>query len=270
MNRFGSLIPPLLMILFRQKYPRWWFDFNLELLRFQNRVGVYVALMDDRYPSTDEQQSLRLDIAYPDARTELNRWLPLVKWLLAIPHYLVLAFFAGGGVYLANEATRSDQSYLNWGSGLIGLLVLFAAVVLLVTGRYPQSIYDLVLGMNRWMLRVAAYAGLMTDQYPPFRLDQGGDDPRSGRLTVDDEGSVNGTYLRIQTPRRLTAGSWSSFSGVWSSSSSRWRSCAGGWTTARWTVCGRSPTADVSTRSRAPSSRRNSRPRRTPSRFSRG
>src|SRR5215210_9053925 len=85
-------LPPLLMILFRQKYPRWWFDWNLELLRFTNRVGIYAALMDDRYPSTDEQQAVRLDAPYPDARGGLNRWLPIVKWLLAIPHYIVLFF----------------------------------------------------------------------------------------------------------------------------------------------------------------------------------
>ena len=91
-------LPPLLMILFREKYPRWWFDWNLELLRFTNRVGVYFALMDDRYPSTDEQQWVRLDFAYPDAKRDLNRWLPLVKWLLAIPHYIVLFFLYIGGV----------------------------------------------------------------------------------------------------------------------------------------------------------------------------
>jgi len=147
---------------------------------------AYGALGTDRYPpftlAEFPDYPAHLEVDYPE---HLSRGLVLVKWwLLAIPHYLVLAFFAGGGVYLANEATSSDQSYWTWGSGLIGLLVLVAAVALLFTGRYPQSIYDLVLGMNRWMLRVAAYAGLMTDQYPPFRLDQGGDDPNAARLTV--------------------------------------------------------------------------------------
>ena len=112
-------LPPLLMILFREKYPRWWFDWNLELLRFTNRVGVYFALMDDRYPSTDEQQAVHLDFAYPNAREDLNRWLPLVKWLLAIPHYIVLFFLyvgvvavviAAGSRSCSPAATRADPS----------------------------------------------------------------------------------------------------------------------------------------------------------------
>ena len=101
-------IPPLLMIVFRQKYPRWWFDWNLQLLRFANRVGVYLALMDDRYPSTDEQQSVHLDFAYPDARTGLNRWLPIVKWLLAIPHYIVLFFLYVGAVLAGDRGMVRD------------------------------------------------------------------------------------------------------------------------------------------------------------------
>ena len=142
------VLPPLLMILFRQKYPRWWFDFNLELLRFQNRVGVYFALMDDRYPSTDEPQSVRLDMPYPDA-TRLNRWLPLVKWLLAIPHYIVL-FFLYVGAFFA-------------------LIAAWFAV--LFTGRYPRGIFDYLVGVGRWTVRVEAYAAVMvTDEYPPFRL----------------------------------------------------------------------------------------------------
>jgi Domain of unknown function (DUF4389) len=142
-------IPPLLMILFRQKYPRWWHEWNLELLRFANRVGIYVALMDDRYPSTDEQQSVRLDFAHPDAQQELNRWLPLVKWFLAIPHYVVLFFLYIVAVVLV-------------------IVVWFA---ILFTGRYPRGIFDYVEGVVRWHNRVVGYAFiLVTDQYPPFRL----------------------------------------------------------------------------------------------------
>jgi uncharacterized protein DUF4389 len=142
-------IPPLLMILFRQKYPRWWFDWNLELLRFTNRVGIYVALMDDRYPSTDEQQSVRLDAPYPDAQAGLNRWLPLVKWLLAIPHYIVLAF-----LYLG-----------------VLVVVIVAWFAILFTGRYPRGMFDYVEGVIRWHNRVVGYALiLVTDDYPPFRL----------------------------------------------------------------------------------------------------
>jgi Domain of unknown function (DUF4389) len=141
-------LPPLLMIVFRAKYPRWWYDFNVELLRFQNRVGVYVALMDDRYPSTDERQSVRLEVPYPDA-SRLNRLLPLVKWLLAIPHYIVLAFLTLGAV----------------------VAVVIAWFAILFTGRYPRGIFDYLVGVGRWTNRVTAYAGiLVTDEYPPFRL----------------------------------------------------------------------------------------------------
>jgi Domain of unknown function (DUF4389) len=142
-------LPPLLMILFREKYPRWWFDWNLELLRFTNRVGAYLALMDDRYPSTDEQQSVHLDFAHPDAKHELNRWLPLVKWLLAIPHYVVLFFLYIGVV----------------------VVVVVAWFAILFTGRYPRGIFDYVQGVLRWHNRVVGYAFiLVTDRYPPFRL----------------------------------------------------------------------------------------------------
>jgi Domain of unknown function (DUF4389) len=141
-------IPPLLMIVFQQKYPRWWFDWNLELLRFTNRVGVYMALMDDRYPSTDERQSVQLDFSYPDAR-ELNRWLPVVKWLLAIPHWILLGFLYIGAFFA----------------------VIAAWFAILFTGRYPRGIFDFVEGVIRWQNRVVGYAViLVTDQYPPFRL----------------------------------------------------------------------------------------------------
>jgi hypothetical protein len=138
------------MILFRQKYPRWWFDWNLELLRYQNRVGAYLALLDDRYPSTDERQSVQLDLPYPDAKRDLNRWLPLVKWLLAIPHYIVLLF-----LWLA-----------------VFVCVVFAWFAILFTGRYPQGLFEFIVGVIRWGNRVVGYAFLLvTDEYPPFRLE---------------------------------------------------------------------------------------------------
>jgi Domain of unknown function (DUF4389) len=143
------VIAPLLMILFRQKYPRWWFDWNLELQRFGNRVSVYLTLMDDRYPSTDEHQSVHLDYAYPDAEHDLNRWLPLVKWLLAIPHFIVLIFL--------------DIATI--------VVVVVAWFAILFTGRYPRGIFDFVQGVIRWHNRVTAYAlVLVTDRYPPFSL----------------------------------------------------------------------------------------------------
>src|SRR4051794_33628070 len=142
-------LPPLLMIVFREKYPRWWFDWNLELLRFSNRVGVYLALMEDRYPSTDERQYVHLEFPYPDVRQGLNRWLPLVKWLLAIPHYIVLFFLYVGVI----------------------VMVIAAWFAVLFTGRYPRAIFDYVEGVIRWHNRVIGYAFiLVTDEYPPFRL----------------------------------------------------------------------------------------------------
>ncbi len=142
-------LPPLLMLLFRQKYPRWWFDWNREFLRFANRVYAYGLLLSDRYPSTDEQQYVRLDFEYPDARHGLNRWLPLVKWFLAIPHYIVLAFLYIGVVFA----------------------VIAAWFAILFTGRYPRGLFDYVVGVMRWGNRVVAYAFiLVTDEYPPFRL----------------------------------------------------------------------------------------------------
>jgi hypothetical protein len=140
---------PLLMILFREKYPRWWFDWNRELLRFSTRVGAYLALMDDRYPSTDDHQSVHLDYAYPDVPRDLNRWLPLVKWFLAIPHYVVLAFLYLGAI----------------------VVVVISWFAILFTGRYPRGLFGYVEGVIRWQVRVAGYAFLLvTDRYPPFRL----------------------------------------------------------------------------------------------------
>ena len=140
---------PLLMILFRRKYPLWWQDWNRELLRFVNRVAAYLALLDDRYPSTDEQQAVHLELPRPDAARDLDRWLPLVKWLLAIPHYVVLFFLTLGAVFA----------------------VIFAWFAILVTGRYPRGLFDYVVGVIRWHNRVTAYALiLVTDRYPPFRL----------------------------------------------------------------------------------------------------
>src|ERR1700758_3669475 len=143
------VIPVALMLLFRKKYPRWWYDWNLQLTRFSNRIAVYVALMDDRYPSTDEEQAVHLDFPYPDAEHDLSQGLPLVKWLLAIPHYIVLIFLTIGAL-------------------LAAILAWFAIVF---TGRYPRSLFDFIEGVIRWGNRVAAYAALLvTDEYPPFSL----------------------------------------------------------------------------------------------------
>jgi hypothetical protein len=143
-------IPVLLLILFRQKYPRWWFDWNLQLLRFSSRVGAYLVLLRDEYPSTDEEQAVHLDFPYPDAKEGLNRWLPLVKWLLALPHLVVLIFLFVAAL----------------------VVVIIAWFAILFTGRYPRGLFDFVVGVGRWSNRVVGYAFvLVTDQYPPFRLD---------------------------------------------------------------------------------------------------
>jgi hypothetical protein len=142
-------LPPLLLILFREKYPRWWFDWNLSFQRFSNRIGIYLLLMDDRYPSTDEEQSVHLNYEYPDAKADLGRGMPLVKWFLAIPHYVVL-FFLSIGVFFA---------------------AVFAWFAILFTGRYPRGLFDYIEGVVRWHNRVVGYAfALVTDRYPPFRL----------------------------------------------------------------------------------------------------
>jgi len=138
-----------MMIVFREKYPRWWYDWNLQFQRFANRVAVYLALMDDRYPSTDEEQSVHLDFPYPVVGQNINRWMPLVKWLLAIPHYIVLFFL-----------------------NIAALIVIFIVwFTILVTGEYPRDLFTFVEGVMRWNNRVIAYtATLVTDQYPPFSL----------------------------------------------------------------------------------------------------
>ena len=147
----GALIlAPALMIIFRQKYPRWWFDFNLELARFSARIFTYVALLREEYPSTDEKQAVTLNIVYPDAEKDLNRWMPIVKWILAIPHYVLLIVL-----------------------GIAAILAIIAAwFAILFTGQYPRGLFDFVVGVGRWAIRVEAYALLMTtDEYPPFSLD---------------------------------------------------------------------------------------------------
>ena len=142
-------LPVLLMILFRQKYPRWWFDFNVQYQRFSTRVSAYVSLLTDEYPSTDEEQGVHLQIDYPDA-SQLNRWMPLVKWILAIPHYVVLF------VLLIIAA----------------ILFVLGWFVILLTGTFPRGLHNFMVGVNRWSLRVTAYAFLLTtDEYPPFSLD---------------------------------------------------------------------------------------------------
>jgi hypothetical protein len=142
-------LPILLMLLFRQKYPRWWFDWNLNLAKFMTRVGAYFQLLRDEYPSTDEEQAAFIDFPYPDAQ-RLNRWLPLVKWFLAIPHWFLLVFL--------------------WIAAVVCIFIAWWAI--LFTGRYPRSLFGFVVGVNRWTWRVSAYAVLLvTDQYPPFSLD---------------------------------------------------------------------------------------------------
>jgi len=145
----GLFLATLLMILFRQRYPRWWFDFALELARFAARIGAYLVLLTDKYPSTVEHQNIELEIDYPDVERDLNRWLPLVKWFLVIPHLIVLLFLSIAAFF--------------------ALIVAWFAIVF--TGRYPRGLFDYVVGVGRWGLRVYAYAYLLvTDRYPPFSL----------------------------------------------------------------------------------------------------
>ena len=146
----GTLfVAPLLLILFRKKYPRWWFDWNVALLKFESRVTAYFLLLRDEYPSTDEEQAVHIDIPYPDAATDLNRWLPLVKWILAIPHYVALIFLGIGAL----------------------IAVIIAWFAILISGRYPSGLFSYVVGVLRWGTRVQSYMFLLvTDRYPPFRL----------------------------------------------------------------------------------------------------
>jgi hypothetical protein len=145
----GLFLATMLMILFRQRYPRWWFDFALELTRFSARICAYFALLTEAYPSTVEQQGVHLELDYPEVERDLNRWLPLVKWLLAIPHVVVLVFLSIGAA----------------------VAVVVAWFAILFTGRYPRALFDFVVGVGRWWLRVEAYAVLLvTDRYPPFSL----------------------------------------------------------------------------------------------------
>ncbi len=145
----GLATATALLIIFRQRYPRWWFDFARELTRFEARVGAYAALLTDQYPSTVEEQSVHLEIDYPDVEADLNRWYPLVKWLLAIPHYIVLMVLSAAAFFA----------------------VILAWFAILATGRYPRALFDFVVGVSRWWLRVGAYAFLLvTDSYPPFSL----------------------------------------------------------------------------------------------------
>ena len=146
----GILMATALMIIFRERYPRWWFDFSREVARFEARVGAYAALLTDQYPSTVEEQAVHLEIDYPDVEKDLNRWMPLVKWFLAIPHYFVLAFLTIAAFFA----------------------VIIAWFAILFTGEYPRALFDYVVGVARWWLRVGAYAFLLvTDDYPPFSLD---------------------------------------------------------------------------------------------------
>lgn len=144
-------VPTVLMLLFRRKYPRWWFDWQYGVISFAARVWSYLALLRDEYPSTDEEQAIHVDLVYPDAATELNRWLPLVKWLLALPHYIVLVF-----LYVA--------------ALVVAVIAWFA---ILFTGNYPRGLFNFTVGVMRWTVRVEAYAFLLiTDRYPPFSLEE--------------------------------------------------------------------------------------------------
>lgn len=144
-------LPLVLMLLFRRKYPRWWFDWNMALLAFSTRVSAYLLLLRDEYPSTDEEQAVHITVPYPNAETDLNRWLPLVKWFLAIPHYIVLFFLSIAGI----------------------VVLIISWFAILITGNYPRAFFDFIVGLIRWSIRVQLYAVLLTtDRYPPFSLSE--------------------------------------------------------------------------------------------------
>lgn len=144
------VLPAALMIIFEEKYPRWWFDFNWQLTSFALRIGVYLLLIDDRYPSTTDQQSVKLTLEYPDVKQDLSRFMPIIKWLLAIPHWVILFFL--------------------WLGAFFG--TIYAWFMILFTGRYPRDVFEYIVGVQRWHLRVVGYCALLvTDEYPPFRLE---------------------------------------------------------------------------------------------------
>lgn len=151
-NSGGILfLATVLMIVFREKYPKWWYDWNIALLKFSTRVTSYLLLLRDEYPSTDEEQTVHIEIPYPDVKNDLNRWLPLVKWFLAIPHYIILAF-----LYVA---------------AIICVIISWFAIVF--SAKFPKGIFDFIVGVIRWTIRVSAYAFLLTtDKYPPFTLNE--------------------------------------------------------------------------------------------------
>lgn len=190
-------------ILITGRYPRALFDVNVGILRWSWRVTYYGygVLATDRYPpftfADVADYPAHLDVDYPD---HLSRSLVLVKWwLLALPHYVIVGVLVGGGSWWANRHDALGR--IAWSSGLVGILVLVAAVVLMFTGRYPQPLYALIVGLQRWVLRVVAYAALMTDAYPPFRLDQGPDDPGSPGVGTASEGPRPPTEEGRETPR---------------------------------------------------------------------
>jgi hypothetical protein len=177
-------------ILFTTRYPKALFNFNVGVLRWSWRVSYYgySALATDRYPpftlADVPDYPARLYIDYPE---QMHRWLPLVKWLLAVPQYLIVGALLGSGYTVTTRHT--DQGTVGYASpGLVGAIAVVVAFALLFVARYPAGLYDLVVGVNRWSYRVLVYVALMTDRYPPFRLDQGGDDPEGATRRVDTPG----------------------------------------------------------------------------------
>lgn len=193
---FLTTIVAWFSILFTGRYPRSIFDFNVGVMRWAWRVGFYSysALGTDQYPPFTLKETdypAHLEVEYPE---QLSRGLALVKWwLLAIPHYLIVGLFTSGAIWMATGTEGANSRVLEIGGGLIGLLVLIAAFALLFSGRYPRGIFDLVMGLNRWSYRVWAYVALMTDEYPPFRLDTGGSEPETAPTSGAPDTSPSGT-----------------------------------------------------------------------------